>query len=393
MSIRKDHAKRENKTALPDHPIPEESITRALAETLGTDASEAWHALEAVFTHMPDPVLLFDQDANLLAKNEQAKRFWEGYENFIPPMLLSQIVRTAQSGKSFRAEHETELIWMDSKEGQRYFLPRIFPLKTDFNWGDHQSSSMQPIACILNDETEWVRAEKVRDNLFASISHELNTPLTSARLALYVLAEKKIGDLNPTQTDMVERAKQDLDREIGTIQNVLDLIRSSGSEIRPRMTPETINLHELIEAVIDQFQQQTSSFEKLIERKYASSSPWVYMQSDIARMAIHLLFASVLKYSRGSAKLTVDSEVSLSGGFCRIGVSTPSDALDDFLSENLFEIPLESKEARMLNCADIGLRIAHEIITPKGGRFETLRDSERASVSFYYPSASHEVSA
>ena len=46
-----------------------------------------------------------------------------------------------------------------------------------------------------------------QSNLVATVSHELKTPLTSVRMALYLLHEKNIGSLNDKQADLVETAR------------------------------------------------------------------------------------------------------------------------------------------------------------------------------------------
>ena len=43
----------------------------------------------------------------------------------------------------------------------------------------------------------------MKTNLVATVSHELKTPLTSIRMAVYLLLEERIGALNPKQTELL----------------------------------------------------------------------------------------------------------------------------------------------------------------------------------------------
>lgn len=172
----------------PPHPINEnppeshEAVSRELSPLLAefskSDRSIDHQALFAFFENSPDPILLFNEKAELIAKNQRAIQFWDGTEDFVPPQLISEVHKVEASDSPFHEDKKNRLITIDSRGEQRYFLPTVFPL-FDKNTDCTGMRYQRVIACILKDETVWERSERIRQNLLASISHELNTPLTA----------------------------------------------------------------------------------------------------------------------------------------------------------------------------------------------------------------------
>ena len=73
------------------------------------------------------------------------------------------------------------------REG-RYFLPSILAIGDRLN-------EFSGAAVILQDVTRFRLLDDAKTNLVGTVSHELKTPLTSLRLAVYLLLEKKVGPL------------------------------------------------------------------------------------------------------------------------------------------------------------------------------------------------------
>ncbi|MFO7724890.1 MAG: histidine kinase dimerization/phospho-acceptor domain-containing protein [Oceanipulchritudo sp.] len=356
-------------------------LSHVLQEMAGMDASEGTRALAIFLENSPDPVLLFNDAGDIIAKNQRATELWNGDEGFIPPQLVNAVSKVDTTGHTFHEEKKNRLVAIKAVGGRRYFLPTVFPLSEHLN-GGRKDGSGRIVACLLKDETMWERTERIRKNLLASISHELNTPLTSARLALYLLAEQQIGDLNDNQQDLVERAKQDLDREIVSIQNVIDMIRSDGIE-QEASEAEELNLHELAEETISAFDSQIRMMRLPVRRDYTADSPWVSMERDTAQLVIHQLFASILKYTSENADLKITTSVQ--DGHCLLELTIENSGPADFPTNDLFSMEMDNPGTRRLRCADLGLRVAHEMVTPYGGSLGSQHLSTSGTLRFRYP--------
>ncbi len=49
---------------------------------------------------------------------------------------------------------------------------------------------------ILNNITEFQQLDEAKTNFIATISHELKTPISSIKMSLKLLEDKRIGEMN-----------------------------------------------------------------------------------------------------------------------------------------------------------------------------------------------------
>ena len=76
--------------------------------------------------------------------------------------------------------------------------------------------------------------DEVKTNLVSTVSHELKTPLSSIRMGLHLLLEERIGALNPKQLELLLAAREDSERLLRMINDLLDLARLESGQSRHR---------------------------------------------------------------------------------------------------------------------------------------------------------------
>ena len=119
---------------------------------------------------------------------------------------------------------------------EKFLLPRVIGL------GESGAGAV----VILHDVTRFRLLDDVKTNLVATVSHELKTPLTGIRMAVYLLLEERIGALNPKQTELLIASRDDAERLLDLINNLLDLARlESGASVSERRAqpPEELVRH------------------------------------------------------------------------------------------------------------------------------------------------------
>jgi len=338
-------------------------------------------AFANLFVNSPDPVLLFSPSGEILAKNDRASIFWNGGGNFLPASLIDEVTQVGGSGETLRHSTKKQIIEIPGTRGLRFFLPTVFRLFSNAKAGSREENI---VVCILKDETDWARSENIRNNLLSSIHHELNTPLTSARVGLYLLAEQQIGELNEVQAELVDRAKEDLDREIATIQNVLALIRSE-SLGSVGTTDNRVDLHQLLEEVMLEIREPTQSLRLTLKRSFAAKTPMIRMEREILRLIAKQIFSCVIKYVEKGT--TVEVVTIAEEDYCTLELRSSDHALVDALPDNLFSLPIESEHMRGMQCVDLGLRMAHEIVREQGGEVSASRTADAAVLTLRFPCA------
>ena len=96
-------------------------------------------------------------------------------------------------------------------------------------------------AVVLQDVTRFRLLDDVKSNLVSTVSHELKTPLTSVRMGLHLLLEERIGALNPKQTELLLAAREESERLLKMINDLLDIAKlesgRAGLRLREFRTP------------------------------------------------------------------------------------------------------------------------------------------------------------
>ena len=105
-------------------------------------------------------------------------------------------------------------------------LPRVIGMR------DEAGASFGA-AVILQDVTRLRLLDEVKTNLVSTVSHELKTPLTSVRMGLHLLLEERIGALNDKQTELLLAAREDSERLLRMINDLLDLAKLESGRVAP----------------------------------------------------------------------------------------------------------------------------------------------------------------
>jgi two-component system, NtrC family, sensor histidine kinase KinB len=103
-------------------------------------------------------------------------------------------------------------------ERESYLLPRVIGMRDE-------SGKLFGAAIVLQDVTRFRLMDEVKTNLVSTLSHELKTPLFTIRMGLHLLLEEKIGALNPKQLELLLAVREDSERLLRMVNDLLDLAR------------------------------------------------------------------------------------------------------------------------------------------------------------------------
>ena len=196
---------------------------------------------QATINSFPDPVLVVDSQQRVELANPTARRIfgvtpieaeaaaplaWQ------PPDPLRQpLADVLRNCREYLPEGFDKAIVIPVGEDNHFFLPRILPIR------DSEGTTIGA-AVLLEDITRFRLLDEVKSNLVATVSHELKTPLTSIRLALHLLLEETVGPLQPKQLELLVDARDNTERLLGMINNLLDLARLEQGRGQLRLRPE-----------------------------------------------------------------------------------------------------------------------------------------------------------
>jgi signal transduction histidine kinase len=343
----------------------------------------AQQAAQAAIDSLPDPVVVFDANGDVLIVNRAAEALLDiglgtgagaALEHVDPALraVIEQARNHVLSGKGAYAPRgfEDAVRIAADGEGDCYHLARATPV-----YGEQ--GGITGATVILQDVTRLHRFDQLKNDLVATVAHEFRTPLTSLRMAIHLCLEQRVGALTDKQSDLLYAARDDCERLQRIVDELLDLAKIQGGRMhlrRRRIAPRTL----IDEAVNTQYALATERHVELAI-DVAPALP----ELEVDRERIQLVFANLLTNAirhapQGSA---VRLRGSSANGVVRFEVSDQGPGIAPEQREEIFE--KFAQGAASPGGAGLGLSIAREIVAAHGGQIGVSSEVGRGSTFWF----------
>jgi signal transduction histidine kinase len=321
---------------------------------------------QATINAFPHPVLVVDNEGRVEMANPAARRFL-GIANdahdaksavtWQPPEALRHpLAEALRHQRDYLPEGFHQTFSHRSGTQDRSFLPRVLTIR------DPQGQTLGA-AVLLEDVTRFRLLDQVKSNLVATVSHELKTPLTSIRLAVHVLLEEKIGPLNPKQLELLLDGRDNTERLLAMINNLLDLARLEGQAERLELRPE--KPAGLLQAAAEAVRPPAEDKGLEIEVEAPLDLPEVAADGLQFGHALHNLLDNALRFTDRGGRILLKAQANLDTVTFTVadtGQGIPAEYLPRVF-ERFFRIPGRDKGGG----TGLGLAIVREIVSAHGG--------------------------
>jgi NtrC-family two-component system sensor histidine kinase KinB len=216
---------------------------------------------------------------------------------------------------------------------------------------------------ILQDITYLRDKDRARTNLVATLSHELNTPLTSLGFCVELLLRR--NQLDPKQQELLTSIQEDAARMRRLAGDLLELARGQVPAIAVHSMP--VDLAEMVQAVIKGFTLQAEQKQVRLEAKIERPAPQI--RADLLKLSwvVSNLIANALRYTPSGGTISVSLTGTQSGACLRVSDTGPG--IPPQVREHLFERFSQWRvNGSEPGSAGLGLAIAKEIVDAHGGR-------------------------
>jgi two-component system, NtrC family, sensor histidine kinase KinB len=326
----------------------------------------AQRTAQATIDSFPEPVVVVDTLGRVEQANPTARRLLGVVPAADPPVPwhpappLKALVADVLAGRGDYLPVALEQAVALPDAGQdRYFLPRVVAIR---------DVKGEPIGAAVNlvDVTKFHLLDRLKSDMVATVSHELKTPLTSVQMAVHLLLEEVVGPLTPKQIELLLAARQDADRILAMINDLLDLTRIEQGRVR--LDLEIVAASELIGEAVARMQPQAADAGIRLESAVASHE--LYLQVDRERLdhVFDNLIQNAIQHTPRGGSVRLSARRDGDGvrvEVCDTGRGIPREHLPR-LFEKFYRIPGASRPGG----AGLGLAIVREIITAHGGRVD-----------------------
>jgi NtrC-family two-component system sensor histidine kinase KinB len=334
------------------------SKLRAYRQITSDEILQARQMTEITFSAFPDPIIAFDSRGVVNFKNPAAEKLLQKLhlDDQLPEQITDQVESVLKGGDDYIPVSFANAICVRPDDKETFFLPRVIGIRGD-------KGAIFGGAAILQNVTRLRLVDELKTNLVSTVSHELKTPLTSVRMALHLLLEETIGELNSKQSELLLAARDDSERLLIMINDLLDLARlEAGTEhmmIEPR-TPADL----VASAIAASKDTADRNRVRLVPMLAADDLPLVAVEWQQISHVFSNLIHNAVKHSRPGEEVVV--KAAREDGGIRFSVSDKGGGIapkyQPYLFEKFYRVPGAERTG-----AGLGLSIAREIVRAHHG--------------------------
>lgn len=326
---------------------------------------------QQVFRSLPDAVAVVDLDGRVeMATESAAEVFGLRPEIRIRDLAFDWIADLFD--EALRRERTTEgdrtAIQLFIKGEEHFFRPGAVPILD----GEKTPTG---VILILKDITQELHHDELKRGVISAVSHQLKTPLTSLRMAVYLLLEEKAGPLAPKQMELLVAARDDSDRLHSILSNLLDMSRIESGRMRMDFRAESPRSLALDQ--VESFRSTAKDRGIALKMEIPDDLPPVLADAAQIGHVLANLLSNALKYTYPGGEVSVTAE-HVQKAVCftvsDTGRGIPRQYLDRVF-EQFFRVPGHEAEPG----EGLGLAIARQIVEAHGGTIHVKSEEGKGS--------------
>lgn len=217
------------------------------------------------------------------------------------------------------------------------------------------------VLCVVQDISERKRAERLKDEFVATVSHEMRTPLTSIAASLGLLAGQLAIPLPDAAKRLITIAHTNCQRLVRLINDILDIEKiESGQVVFDR---KRIEVRSLVSQAIEASRGLAQSHDVRLRLDEASVTVDVAADADRLTQVIVNLLSNAIMFSPGAAEVVV--AVAHQNGIVRVSIRDHGPGIPVDFKPRIFDrfAQADAPDARRKGGTGLGLSIVREIVS------------------------------
>ena len=275
--------------------------------------------IETIIDSIDEPIICIDRNLTLYFINNEAldilnlKREEVIGKSAQETALRNDLLRRLlvgmegdkeQEGDEKKSEDKNQplKIYADNKES--YFQVKYLPVRMTDSAGDVKESGT---VIMLKNITEFHKLDVAKTTFISTISHELKTPISAILMSQQLLADNRVGGLNPEQKELSDSIRENGERLLSITGELLNMtqVESGALQLKPHITRPI----ELIDYAIKANQVQADKFHINIEVEYPKDKiSKLYVDSEKIAWVLTNLLSNAIRYSPENGRVIIGAE-------------------------------------------------------------------------------------
>lgn len=346
--------------------------------------------IETLINNMHDPVLGLDENLKVIFANQESLKIF-GLSN-IPVIgekiehlaahndLVRLLFQTIKNEKESDATEKTEPIKIFADGKESFFEEEIINISIIPT--AETNSMIIGHVIILRNITKYKELDFAKTNFIASVSHEFKTPISSIKMSLQLLDNKRIGELNPEQASLLDSIKNDVDRLLSITGELLKLSQLESGNIQ--LTPVPESAPDILSDALGSVKTIALQKNIRITSEIPENLPAVLADREKTVWVLINLITNAIRYSDRNTQIRIKLSVESEQVAIRVKDEGSGIAADyrDKIFDRYFRIPGKDSEG-----SGLGLSICRELIEKQGGRITVESEFGQGSTFCIYLNA------
>ena len=233
----------------------------------------------------------------------------------------------------------------------------------DTLWSAHWSPEEESVFCVIHDISERTRAERLKQEVMAMITHDLRSPLNTLQNVMHFFDTEGIGQADERSTRYMIMGHRNLQRMLDLVNDLLDIEKIKSGTMTLEKTP--VLLAQCFSATRESTASYAEDLNVLLQ--FEDSDCVVDAdESELARVLTNLV-SNALKFTPAGKQIVVSAVAD--GGNAVICVADEGPGLTDEESSSIFGRFQQSKDSRLKHKggSGLGLTICKAIVELHGG--------------------------
>jgi two-component system, NtrC family, sensor histidine kinase GlrK len=204
--------------------------------------------------------------------------------------------------------------------------------------------------------------DELKEEFFATLSHELRSPITSVREAAHLLADGVPGPLTAKQGRLVDIIRRSTERLLRLVNQILDVSRLRAGLLPLEFVP--LDLDWLVARAIDELRPQADEARVTLVRERVGSRFTVLGDEDRLVQVVVNLLANAVRFTPVGGRVTV--RLVDAGSECEIQVEDTGVGIPAAELPHIFESYRQAHPGK--GGTGLGLAIVRGLVHAHGGR-------------------------
>lgn len=242
---------------------------------------------ETVINSMKDASIGIDKSGTVLFANQQALQLLNLKEADIVGQQQADIQHRNDLFRFLTKEENGMPFKIVVNDKENYFTKEQIDIE--------QAQETIGHVIVLKNITPYKELDVARTNFIATISHELKTPLASSDFSLRLLEDERVGTLTSEQKELVQHLKDDNQRLLRILSELLDLSQAESGKIQLNL--QTVSVNEMITKALAAVQNAAREKNIEIKQQVEDNLPAVLADVEKAGWILNNFLTNAIRYS------------------------------------------------------------------------------------------------